>query len=191
MSPRDADWLSYPDALASILERCRPLEAEEVPLEEAEGRALADDVRSPVDHPPWDNSAMDGFAVRAADVAGASAEQPVTLPISGEVPAGSFPSHPLEAGTAVKVMTGAPVPAGTSGVIRVEHTDGGDRGEVTFYTDSDARRNIRRTLGCRRSVRTLVAASLSAVLRNPRVFATGIGANTWKPVEISQGRRIS
>ncbi|MFQ5679870.1 MAG: gephyrin-like molybdotransferase Glp [Gemmatimonadota bacterium] len=140
----EADWLSYPEALAVVLERCDRLASEQVSLEDALGRALAEEVRSPVDHPPWDNSAMDGFAVRAADVAGASRERPVTLPISGEVPAGSFPAGPLAPGAAVRVMTGAPVPPGTTGVIRVEHTDGGRNGEVRVYDDADAERHIRR-----------------------------------------------
>lgn len=141
----EADWLSYREALSLVLGRCSPLGEEEVELGDALGRALAEEVPSPVAHPPWDDSAMDGFAVRAEDVAGASPERPVTLPVSDEIPAGSFPRGPLAPGTAAKVMTGAPVPEGTTGVIRVEHTDGGRGGRVAFFQDSDARRNIRRT----------------------------------------------
>lgn len=140
----EADWLSYREALSLVLDRCPLLGEEEVELEEALGRALAEEVRSPVAHPPWDDSAMDGFAVRAEEVAGASPERPVVLPVSDEIPAGSFPGGPLAPGTAAKVMTGAPVPEGATGVIRVEHTDGGRGGRVAFFQDSDARRNIRR-----------------------------------------------
>lgn len=138
-----ADWVRYEDALAAVLERLAPGETERVPLSGALGRALAEDIPSPVDHPPWDNSAMDGFAVRAADVETATSDAPVTLPISGDVPAGSFPEGPLAAGTAVRVMTGAPVPEGATGVVRVEHTDGGDGARVRIFESSDARRNIR------------------------------------------------
>jgi len=138
------DWLSLDDALARTLERCEPLGSETVPLEAALGRALAEEVRSPITHPPWDNSAMDGFAVRAEDVKGASRAAPVQLPLSGDVPAGTFPDAPLAAGTAVRVMTGAPVPEGATGVIRIERTDGGDGGHVCVFDASDASRNIRR-----------------------------------------------
>ncbi len=140
---RGADWVSFPDALAAVLAGCRPLPSVTRALDESLGRALREDVRSEVDHPPWDNSAMDGFAVRAADVAGAGPDRPVMLPVAGEVPAGGFPEGPLRPGTAVKVMTGAPVPEGATGVIRVEHTDGGAEGRVSFFESSDAERNIR------------------------------------------------
>jgi molybdopterin molybdotransferase len=138
------DWLSLPEALEVILENVAPLPVERVPVAEALGRALAEDVVSSVAHPPWDNSAMDGFAVRHADVEGASAERPVVLPISDDVPAGRFPSGPLREGTAARVMTGAPAPGGATGVVRVEHTDGGPGETVEIRSDSDALRNIRR-----------------------------------------------
>jgi molybdopterin molybdotransferase len=141
---READWLSYREALSAILERCSPLPAGIRPAEETLGQALASAVTATVDHPPWDNSAMDGFAVRADDVEGASEEDPVVLPVSDDVPAGGFPATPLRPGTAVRIMTGAPVPEGATGVVRVEHTDGGDGGRVAIRSASDARRNIRR-----------------------------------------------
>lgn len=139
----EPDWLSVEDARELILDACSPLPSESVPIREALGRALAEDVASRVDHPPWNNSAMDGFAVHASDVAGASADSPVVLPVVDEVPAGAFPEGPLASGTAVRVMTGAPVPDGASGVVRIEHTDGGAGGQVTIHADSDADRNIR------------------------------------------------
>ncbi len=137
------DWLSYREAFQSIVERVSPLDTEMIKADQALGRALAQDVAAAVDHPPWDNSAMDGFAVRAKDVTGASEEEPVTLPLSDDVPAGGFPCGALQEGTAVRVMTGAPVPEGSTGVIRIEHTNGGDDGHVTFFRASDAKRNIR------------------------------------------------
>ena len=83
---RQADWLSLVDALAIILENVRTLPAETIPLDRSLGRTLAADVQSPIEHPPWDNSAMDGYAVRAVDVAGATREQPKSLRLIEQVP---------------------------------------------------------------------------------------------------------
>ena len=138
-----ADWLPYEEALERVLERCERLDAVRRPIDDALGLALAEEVTSRVDHPPWDNSAMDGFAVRAQDVRGASPDGPVTLPVTEDVPAGAFPTEPLRPGAAVKIMTGAPVPEGATGVIRVEHTDGGTADRVEIREASDAERNIR------------------------------------------------
>jgi molybdopterin molybdotransferase len=138
-----ADWLTFEEARETVLRHCRPLSHETVATEQALGRALAADVTSTLNYPPWDNSAMDGFAVRAGDVAGASTEHPVSLPVSDDIPAGGFPEGSLRPGTAARVMTGAPVPEGATGVIRVEHTDGGHRGRVRVFAESDGRRNIR------------------------------------------------
>ncbi|MEE9207475.1 MAG: gephyrin-like molybdotransferase Glp [Gemmatimonadota bacterium] len=137
------DWLSYRPALEMSLARCQPLPNETVDLTNSLGRALAETADARIDHPPWDNSAMDGFAVRQGDVRGATPDSPITLPVVEEVPAGTFPSGPLEPGTAVRVMTGAPVPDGATGVVRIEHTDGGVNGHVEIRQDSDAARNIR------------------------------------------------
>jgi len=145
VSGSDPSWLGFEVARNTILDHCHPLQSERVDIADALGRALSEDVRSPLDHPPWDNSAMDGFAVRIDDVRGASTERPVQLPVSDDIPAGGFPSGALRKGTAARVMTGAPVPTGASGVVRVEHTDGGSADTVTFTRDSDAERNIRRT----------------------------------------------
>jgi molybdopterin molybdotransferase len=138
------DWLSWRAALDSILGHCPTLAVERVDAAGALGRAVAEEVTAVVDHPPWDNSAMDGFAVRADDVRGASRDHPVQLPIADDIPAGSFPSAPLAPGTVARLMTGAPVPDGATGVIRIEHSDGGREGTVIFFRDSDAERNIRR-----------------------------------------------
>jgi len=138
------DWLGVEEARARVLAAAQPLPAERVPLALALGRAIAEDVASRVDHPPWDNSAMDGFAVHARDVLGARPDAPTVLPVSDAIPAGGFPRGPLAPGTAARVMTGAPVPEGTTGVIRIEHTDGGNDDGVAFFSDSDAERNVRR-----------------------------------------------
>jgi molybdopterin molybdotransferase len=135
--------LSFAEAAARLLAAVTPLPAERCPLREADGRILAEEIRSPVALPPWDNSAMDGFAARAEDVEGARAGAPRALRIVGEVRAGGTGGAPLAAGQAVRISTGAPVPPGCDTVVRVEHTrTEGDR--VLVLDDGDARRNVRR-----------------------------------------------
>jgi molybdopterin molybdotransferase len=95
--------------------------AAQVPLASAAGLVLADHVFAGVSLPPFDNSAMDGYAVRAADVA----EVPVVLPVADDIPAGRVDVGTLEPGTAHRIMTGAPLPPGADAVVMVEHTDGG------------------------------------------------------------------
>jgi len=130
------------EASRLILADIRPLGVEHVSLSDALGRVLAEDVRSPIEHPPWDNSSMDGYAVRAADVAGVSAEHPTVLPVLETVRAGEMATRALEPRTAIRVMTGAPVPDGADSVIRVEDTDGGVE-VVTIRDARDAGRNVR------------------------------------------------
>lgn len=96
-----------------------------LPLAECAGLVLAEDVLAGVSLPPFDNSAMDGYAVRAADVAGASAEHPVELPVGEDIPAGRVEVPELPPGTAHRIMTGAPLPPGADSVVMVERTDGG------------------------------------------------------------------
>ncbi|MCU1679686.1 MAG: moaE2 [Amycolatopsis sp.] len=93
-----------------------------LPLADCAGLVLAEDVRAGVSLPPFDNSAMDGFAVRAEDVAGASVEHPVKLPIANDIPAGRLDVTGLEPGTAHRIMTGAPMPPGADSVVMVEDT---------------------------------------------------------------------
>jgi molybdopterin molybdotransferase len=110
-------------AQAEILRHFHPLEAEAAPLIDALGRVLTADVRADLDVPPFANSAMDGYAVRGADVQGTSPESPVALRIIGEVPAGGVADVPVESGTAIRIMTGAPMPAGGDTVVPFEETD--------------------------------------------------------------------
>ena len=133
---------SVQEASARILSGARPLPTESVRLRDALGRVLAEDVVSPIEHPPWDNSSMDGYAVRSADVAGASAEQPVVLPVLETIAAGRRPTLSIQPGTASRIMTGAPIPAGADSVIRVEDTDGGES-RVEIRDARDAGRNVR------------------------------------------------
>jgi molybdopterin molybdotransferase len=97
----------------------------ELPVSDCLGLVLARDLVAPVSLPPFDNSAMDGYAVRAADVAGAAPDSPVVLPVAEDVPAGRTDLPPLLPGTAHRIMTGAPVPAGADAVVQVELTDAG------------------------------------------------------------------
>ena len=105
------------------------------PLSEALGLILAEDLHVAMPLPPFDNSAMDGYAVRAADVAQASPEHPVWLPVAEDIPAGRTDMVSLNPGTAHRIMTGAPVPPGADAVIKVEDTDGGT---TTVRIDSTA-----------------------------------------------------
>ncbi|MEJ3656893.1 gephyrin-like molybdotransferase Glp [Actinomycetes bacterium KLBMP 9759] len=103
----------------------RPSPVEDVPLAELRGRVLAADLVAPMSLPSFPNSAMDGYAVRAAELEGASPESPVELPVAEDIPAGRVDVPPLAPGTAHRIMTGATVPEGADAVVQVELTDGG------------------------------------------------------------------
>jgi len=111
--------------VAEILASIKPLQSRELALTEALGAVLDGDVTAQWPLPSFDNSAMDGYAVRSADIAGASVDSPVTLPVRGEIPAGDTSSHLVEPGTCIRIMTGAPIPAGADAVVPVEATDAG------------------------------------------------------------------
>ena len=116
------------EATRRLVAKARPLGTEEVPVLGSLGRVLREDVRSPVSIPPFHKSAMDGYAVRSADVAAASEEAPVELRVLEDVPAGRVGRHRLRSGTAARIMTGAPLPAGADAVVMVEHTEAADGG---------------------------------------------------------------
>lgn len=109
---RDRILVTIPDALP----------AERVSLLDGLGRVLAEAVVATTDLPPWDNSAMDGYAVRSADVAGATEDRPIHLRIVGEAPAGGATTGRIEAGTAIRIATGALLPPGADAVVQVEMT---------------------------------------------------------------------
>lgn len=134
--------VSVGDASAHMLAGIRPLGTEEVGLAEALSRVLASDVTAPLSLPPWNAASMDGFAVRATDVRGASASSPAELAVIGTIQAGGRAGHCVKTGQAVRIMTGAPVPEGADGVIRVEDTDSSGGG-VRIRDDRDAGRNVR------------------------------------------------
>ena len=134
--------LTVPEAVAEITKDIAPREVERVPLLDALGRVLATNAVARYTLPQWDNSAMDGYAVRAADIEGATAEKPVMLPVLETVAAGAFASRALRAGETMRIMTGAPIPEGADTVVRVEDTDAGiDR--VAIRNTRDVRKNIR------------------------------------------------
>lgn len=142
------EMMSVEEALECVLSHVQPLEAETIPLLGAVGRVAAEDLRSDCDIAPFDHAAMDGFAVRVADLAQASAEHPVALQVVGEVPAGSVYSGEVGPGEAVRIMTGAPVPAGADAVVKYEIVDygagdGRQGSSVSFSQPAGNAENIR------------------------------------------------
>lgn len=130
--------ISVDEALAEILSHVQPLEGEQVPILDALGRILAEEIISDIDIPPFDNSAMDGYAVRSADVARATPESPVCLTVVGSVAAGYVAGVRVEPGTAIRIMTGAPLPDGADAVVPIEETsDANQPRGVRLATPSD------------------------------------------------------
>ncbi|MEW5991451.1 MAG: gephyrin-like molybdotransferase Glp [Chloroflexota bacterium] len=119
--------LTVEEALATVLAAIEgPVAAESCGIHDALGRVLAEDARATTDLPPWDNSAMDGYAIRAADVATATETAPVALEVVGEAPAGRPPEVEVRRGTAARIATGAPIPPGADAVVPVELTTPAD-----------------------------------------------------------------
>jgi molybdopterin molybdotransferase len=124
------------EALQIVLDHAPLLGAETIAVADARDRVLADAVRSNRQLPPSDNSAMDGYAVRSADLASASADHPVLLEVVSEIPAGGSAERALRAGEAARILTGAPIPAGSDAVVMQEDTTrDGDRVEVSVSPD--------------------------------------------------------
>ena len=134
--------LEVAEAVARIMRDVAPLGMEHVALDASWNRVLAEPLRAPLTLPQWTNSAMDGYAVCAADLRGASEAAPVRLRVLETVMAGGFPTRSLGAGEAIRIMTGAPVPEGADSVVRVEDTDDG-RATVEIRDDRDAGKNLR------------------------------------------------
>jgi molybdopterin molybdotransferase len=126
--------LTVEQARAGVLERVMRLEPERVPVLESLGCVLAADIVSDIDIAPFDNSAMDGYAVRAADTTGASEQAPVTLHVVDHIAAGSMPRAVVGVGQASRIMTGAPVPEGADAIVMVEYTQGLELGGSTGGT---------------------------------------------------------
>jgi molybdopterin molybdotransferase len=134
--------LTVPEAVAEMTRDVAPRPVVQQSLLDALGMVLAADAVARYTLPQWDNSAMDGYAVRAADIEGATAAHPVTLPVSGTIAAGGFAARALAPGEAMRIMTGAPIPDGADTVVRVEDTDAG-LSQVQIRNTRDSRKNIR------------------------------------------------
>src|SRR5258708_2117819 len=137
---------SVETSLADILAAIRPLPSRELALTDALGAVLTDDVTARYPLPSFDNSAMDGYAVRAKDVDAATDDTPVLLPVAGEIAAGDTGRHNLVPGSVIQIMTGAPMPAGADAVVPVELTDGGTE-RVTIRRPVEAGHAVRLTGG--------------------------------------------
>jgi molybdopterin molybdotransferase len=146
-----ADLLNVDHAIQRILEHIQPLPIEAVPIRHAYGRVLAHDIQAQINLPPFPNSSMDGYAVRAEDIAGASQQTGITLQVIMDIPAGKSPSGAISAGQAARIMTGAPLPPGADAVVPVEQTDSiwsaGDEialpPTVTIYTAARSGAHVR------------------------------------------------
>jgi len=198
------------DAALTILTHVRRQPTLRVPLDDALGGVLAEDIVSPLDVPAWTNSAMDGYAVRGADVTGASEAVPRRLQVIEQLPAGAFPTRRIEPGTCARIFTGAPLPEGADCVIRQEDTDGGGE-TVTIFKDRDVGVNIRKAGEDIRRGQTVlsegteleaaaigVLASLAVaspmIYRRPRIGIMGSGdeiVDIDQPDLILSGRKVA
>lgn len=140
--------ISVEQAVEKILSNTGVLEEEERPILDAMGQVLAEDIYSTIDIPPLDNSAMDGFAVRSEDTRGASQQSPRLLKVIDTVMAGSISKHEVKPGTAVRIMTGAPLPAGADAVVKFEDSDEAERekssAETGILCPIEPDKNVRR-----------------------------------------------
>jgi molybdopterin molybdotransferase len=136
--------ISVEEARKLVLARCELMPVEEVELLDSLGRVLARDIVSDIDVAPFDNSAMDGFAVRAADLAAASETKPVELRIVDEIAAGAVPEAIVGAGEASRIMTGAPMPEGADAVVMVEYTREPEANVVEVMRAAPENENVRR-----------------------------------------------
>jgi molybdopterin molybdotransferase len=138
----DSPLRSVDEHLKRVLDSISPLAPYAQPLLDAVGLPIVEDVVSSISLPRFDNSAMDGYAVVFEDVVGASAERPIHLPVVGESAAGSTNPYAMAPGTAIKIMTGAPMPEGADTVVPIEWTDGG-RAQVQIYQQPRPDQHVR------------------------------------------------
>ena len=127
-------FVSVEEAIDLIEQHLPPASSEVLPLDKASGRILMEDLAATEDLPRFANSAMDGFALREADLKGASKESPRSLPLAGEIAAGGDPAIPWPPGSCLRILTGAPAPADCEGVVPVEDCEEGD-GVVHFHAE--------------------------------------------------------
>src|SRR3989338_6691332 len=115
--------ISVEAALEIILSGIKPLGMERINILSSLGRVLGEDITASTDNPPWDNSAMDGYALRAIDTKTASKDKPITLKVIEDLPAGYTAKKTIKKGEAIRIMTGAPMPKGADAVLMVEDTE--------------------------------------------------------------------
>ncbi|HEV3339919.1 MAG TPA: gephyrin-like molybdotransferase Glp [Pirellulales bacterium] len=196
--------ISIEEALNQIRAHVRPLASERVPLADALDRVLAQDVASDIDSPPHDKSIVDGYAVRSADLSSPA----TTLSVLEEIVAGAVPKQAVVAGTATRIMTGAPVPAGADAVVMVEQTElvGKDRVRIEFQRIAPGQNIMPRAASMRRDETVLqagralrpmeigllaeVGQSEVSVLRRPRVAVLPTGNELVSPAEIPAAGQI-
>ncbi|MFR9728564.1 gephyrin-like molybdotransferase Glp [Saccharopolyspora sp. MS10] len=159
---------------ARIASLISPAPVESRALADCLGLALAEDLVAAIPLPPFDNSAMDGYAVRSVDVTEAAPERPVVLPVSEDLPAGRIDSPPLQPGTAHRIMTGAQMPSGADAVVPVERTDGGTA-EVEVRAPAQPGANLRRA-GEDVRVGTAVLAAGTSLGPSQLGIAAAVGA---------------
>ena len=162
--------------LTELLDRISPLPPYDTRLMDGLGLPVAQDVLAPMSTPRFDNSSMDGYAVAFRDVAAATAEQPVHLPVVGEIAAGQARITSMEAGTAVKIMTGAPIPEGCTAVVPIEATDGGRQQVLVHEGPAEEGQYIRRAgSDVREGERLLAAGQVLGARQIGLLASVGIG----------------
>jgi molybdopterin molybdotransferase len=181
--------------LAEILATVTPLAPTELSLGDVHGLVLAEDVSTVGPLPSFDNSGMDGYAVRVEDVAAATEENPVTLPVTAEIAAGDTGAYALQPGTAIKIMTGAMLPHGAEAVVPVEWTDGGSA-RVTIKTGTDYGNAVRLAGEDAKAGEVLVTAgTLLKPMHIAVIAAAGRGAVLVRPrprvVVLSTGNELA
>jgi molybdopterin molybdotransferase len=210
----DAEMLDVEEALERIMTFFVPLPAVDVPLLDALGQVLAVPLVAPINIPPLDNSAMDGYALRAADISQARGNSPANLRVIGHIPAGTVSDQTVEPGTALRIMTGAPIPGGADTVVAFEDTDeverrdaGGSMEKVGVRLAAEIGENIRpagedvrqgsvvlESDTVLRASELGVAASLGMetvpVIRRPVVAVLATGDELLEPGEAHQPGKI-
>jgi molybdopterin molybdotransferase len=150
--------ISVEQALEKVLSYIPVLGEEERPILDCLGQVLAEDIYSPINVPPMDNTAMDGYAVRSSDTLGASQQSPKLLQVIDTVPAGSITKKRITTGMAVRIMTGAPIPSGADSVVRFEDTDESPRKET--ITEIGILREVKAGADIRRTAEDIAQGSL-------------------------------
>jgi molybdopterin molybdotransferase len=181
--------------LAQILATVGPLAPTQLSLGDVHGLVLAEDVSAASALPSFDNSGMDGYAVRVEDVAAATEEEPVTLPVTGEIAAGDTGAYALQPGTAIKIMTGAMLPRGAEAVVPVERTDGG-RARVSIRAGAEYGNAVRLAGEDAKAGEVLVAAgTLLRPMHVAVIAAAGRGSVLVRPrprvVVLSTGNELA